>query len=260
MALRVIGTTAARLLTPVELFRHRGSMASWLRTRNWKKEPANVSNQIQNIGTMLQYSRDFQEQVWCQRALEEMYAWLDKHQDNSTGSWWARVDSAHGISKAVQTGYHIWMLYFYDGRPLKHTERIIEYCLKTQNCMGGFGVVINSSACEDIDSIDPLVRLMRLHGYRNEIYTALERALYWVLANFNDDGGAVFRRYEPLWYGHHLMSGRSNEATMFPTWFRTLSLAYIGQALPDTAVGRYRWHFLRTPGHQFFFPPEEKCS
>ena len=39
---------------------------------------------------------------------------------------------------------------------------------------------------------------------------------------------------------------------MFPTWFRTLSLAYLGAALPDSATGSCDWHFANSPGIQFF--------
>ena len=38
---------------------------------------------------------------------------------------------------------------------------------------------------------------------------------------------------------------------MFPTWFRLLSLALIGTALPTHALGHVPWHFLRCPGMQF---------
>ena len=64
-------------------------------------------------------------------------------------------------------GYHFWLLYFYDRVPIPHAERAADSCLKTQNQLGGFGQGVHggdplcSSACEDIDSIDPLARLMQ---------------------------------------------------------------------------------------------------
>jgi hypothetical protein len=39
---------------------------------------------------------------------------------------------------------------------------------------------------------------------------------------------------------------------MFPTWFRALSLALIGKALPGHALGRVDWKFVRCPGYQFW--------
>ncbi len=131
--------------------------------------------------------------------------------------------------------------------------RIIDSCLRTQNKFGGFGVPANSSACEDIDSIDPLVRLYFLGNYRKEeIKKSLERAIVWVLVNMNEDGGFVFRRMEPFVYGHKLMSSGKDESAMFPTWFRTLSLAYLAKALPTSFLGKFDWQFIRCPGYQFW--------
>jgi hypothetical protein len=45
---------------------------------------------------------------------------------------------------------------------------------------------------------------------------------------------------------------------MFPTWFRTLSLAYLGKALPDSVAGRFNWHFQNSPGIQFWLPGKPK--
>ena len=132
-------------------------------------------------------------------------------------------------------------------------ERIVDSCLATQNRLGGFGVPLNSSACEDIDCIDPLSRLYIETDYRREdIHNALEKALPWVLVNVNPDGGSVFRRHESFKYGHDLMSTRANESSMFATWFRTLSLAYLGQVLSDRPVAGVVWHFLGCPGLQFW--------
>ena len=69
----------------------------------------------------------------------------------------------------------------------------------------------------------------------------------------NDDGGFVFQRGEPLVYGHERMSSKADESTMFPTGFRTLSLAYLAQALPHSVVGGFGWQFPRCPGLQFWY-------
>ena len=118
----------------------------------------------------------------------------------------------------MQTAYHIWFLYFYDETQIQCIERCIDSCLATQNKVGSFGVKLNSNACEDIDSIDPLVRFYFLTDYRyNGIKKALIKAYKWVLVNMNEDRGFVFRRGEPLIYGHKLLSSKANESAMFPT-------------------------------------------
>jgi hypothetical protein len=253
MALSALGGTAQKPFRILDRFRKPGNMTEWLESRNWKQDAAHVSNEIQNYATMLQYARDFQGERWCEDALYEMYRWLDRQQDLKTGYWGYSNDTAWERSQGVQTGYHLWLLYFYDGRPIQYVERVIDSCLATQNRLGGFGVQLNFSACEDIDSIDPLVRLSFITDYRREdIRKALEKALIWMLTNRNGEGGWVFRRGEGFRYGHNLMWTRADESSMFATWFSTLSLAYLSSVLPEGAIAEFPWKFIRCPGLQFW--------
>jgi hypothetical protein len=253
MALTALDGIAQNEFELLNFFRKPYAMVGWLETRNWKLDPAGVSNEIQNYGSLLQYARDFQNQSWCQDVLDELFIWLDRHQDPGTGLWGNSFNTPHLLSYGVQTGYHLWLLYLYDKRPIQYMERIIDSCLGTQNRLGGFGVELNSSACEDIDSIDPLARFFFMTDYRrDDIRGALEKAFYWVLINKNPDGGWVFRRGEKFCYGHKLMTANPNQSTMFPVWFRTLSLAYLGKALPDSPIGNFDWEFLNCPGYQFW--------
>ena len=253
MALTALGGRATKPIRLIDQFRIQGEIVTWLEGRVWKTDPASVSNEVQNYGTFLQYARDFQGQSWCQGALDEMYTWLDRQQDPKTGLWGDRFNTSRHLSEGVQTGYHLWMLYFYDNRPLQYLDRIIDSCLKTQNRYGGFGVALNSSACEDIDTIDPLVRLYFMTDYRrDEIRFALERAYYWVLTNANPEGGWVFQRNAQFRYGHDLMTAERQQSSMFPTWFRTLSLAYLAKVLQNTPIAEYDWQFINSPGHQFW--------
>ena len=141
-------------------------------------------------------------------------------------------------------------------------KRAVDSCLELQNRIGGFGPghqpKVNpnpfTSACEDVDCIDPLSRFYFLLDYRREdIKTALKKSLKWVLANQNNDGGFVFRKKEPFFYGHKNMYCRREQSNMFATWFRTLSLAYISKVLTDDPFFEdYTFHFLNCPGYQFW--------
>lgn len=256
MALAILGGVAPKSFQILEPFRQRGQMTRWLETRNWQGDPASVSNEIQNHAVILQYARDFQEESWCEDTLQEMYMWLDKHQDATTGLWGIRFDTPMSLSVGVQTGYHIWLLYFYDRRPICRVEQIVDSCLATQNKLGGYGCEANASACEDIDSIDPLTRLYFLTDYRrDDIRKSLKKTLPWVMTNLNPDGGWVFRRCESFQYGHPLMYTRKEESSMFPTWFRTLSLAYLWKVLAEELQANILWKFADCPGHQFWRLP-----
>ncbi len=253
MGLAALGKVAPKKLKILKPFEDKDYLINWLRTRNWESDPAHVSNEIQNWGTMLQYARDFQGQDWADRALRAIYEFLDEIQDRNTGLWGNNFDTPKNLSIGVQTGYHFWCLYFYDSQPVNYREKIVDTCLKTQSKLYGFGVSANSSACEDIDSIDPLARLYsQIDHHRKDVIAALEGALSWVLVNMNEDGGFVFRRAEPFIYGHRNMSSKADESAMFPTWFRTLSLAYIGKVLNNSSVGKFEWRFLDCPGLQFW--------
>ena len=255
MALKAMDAVASRRIDVITPFQKNGYLQAWLDSRDWKNDPTSVSNEIQNLGTFLQYARDFQDGAWCGVVLEEMFDWLDRRQDAKTGLWGNRFETPTDLSQGVQTGYHIWLLYFYDQRPIQHVERIIDSCLATQNRFGGFGVSFNSSACEDIDSIDPLVRISLQSNYRRQdVQNALTKGLSWVLFNQNADGGWVFQRRKVFQYGHPLMRAELQQSAAFPSWFRTLSLAYLAQVLPAAVPVSNPWQFLRCPGHQFWNP------
>jgi len=114
-----------------------------------------------------------------------------------------------------------------------------------------------SSACEDIDSIDPLARLLAHEPphRRDDIRTALARGAEVVLAAQAADGGFQFVRGRPFEYGHPQLAAGETEGAMFPTWFRTLTLAYLGRALPACPLGAILWRFCNCPGIQFWLDP-----
>jgi len=209
-----------------------------------------LDNKIINIGILLQYQRDFFNDNKAATAVKFLLDYLESKINPATGLWgnFNRYDPDE-LSRAVQFGYHIYLLFFYDKRKIIYKEQLINNILSTQNIFGGFGGLLNSSACEDIDSIDLLVRLSKLTDYRNDdIKKSLCHALHWVLSNFNDDGGAVFRRNESFYYGHEQMQSKPNESSLFPTWLRLLSIAYIGKVLD---VG-YDLNIVNCAGYTFW--------
>ena len=80
------------------------------------------------------------------------------------------------------------------------------------------------------------------------IQRSIKRAFIWVQANQNRDGGYVFRRNISFQYGSHEMLSSINESAMFPTWFRTLSIAYMTKSLniPNNFI------FHNSPGLQYW--------
>jgi len=178
---------------------------------------------------MLLYERDILNNSSAINPIIELLDYLENKINPYTGMW-GHYKSKNSItnSRMVQFAYHLYILFFYDNRPINYLEKVIDFTLKTQNDLGGFAPRYNSSACEDIDSIYLLIRLSKLTNYRrNEIEQSLKKAFFWILSNQNDDGGFVFRRNEGLLYGHEKMSSKKNESALFPTWFRALTISYI---------------------------------
>lgn len=227
-------------------------ISKWLNKFDWScsvGQTEDIDNKIMNIGCLLQYQRDMRQDQQAAVAVAYLQGYLKKRINPITGMWGTcNINNPHERSRIVQFAYHLYPLFFYDNLQLDYADQIVDLVLKTQNSVGGFGVKFNSSACEDIDSIDILCRFASLVPERKpDIDTALRKALKWVLCNQVNDYGFVFRLYEPLTYGHKEMSSGINEGAMFPTWFRLLSLIYLSRYFGQ----QMKFNINLCPGYEF---------
>lgn len=262
MALTALGSVASRTFALVERFSRLGTLEPWLESRDFGARVAWTGNEIMNVGTLLQYTRDFHNNTRAGRAVAFLLDWLDEHHLNPETGVWGALDVADPLARshAVQAAYHWWPLYFYDRRPIPHIDRALDTVLATQNPRGSFGWGVHNSAapydgsaCEDIDSIDPLARMSRLTDYRrDEVLAALRTAIPAVLENRTPDGGFQFMLRRAFEYGHPQLASGATQGGMFPTWFRTLSLALIDRALAGDTPAQCPWRFVDCPGYQFW--------
>jgi len=260
-ALACLGAIAPKPIRWLDPWLEPRELVRWLETRDWGERVGWSGNEIMNVGTLLQYSRDVHHDARAAQSIALLLEWLAaNHIDPATGVW-GSIDTRDPIwrSHAVQAAYHWWPLFHYDAVQPPHLERAVDTVLATQNPLGGFGWGVHntvapfmSSACEDIDSIDPLCRMLQLTAHRrSDIVRALTAAADWVLTNQMPDGGFVFMRESAFEYGHPQLRSEAHQGAMFPTWFRLLSLALIGRALPQHPLGQVPWRFIRCPGMQF---------
>jgi len=262
VALTALGAAASKPFSFLGAYAEPNRLLRWLRERDWGERVAWTGNEIMNIGMLLQYTRDFHGDEKAGRAIKLMLEWLSENHVHPETGMWGSLDLSLPMNRshAVMAAYHWWPLFFYDKYPIPYMEKAIDTVLATQNPNDGFGCgghnpeePYKSSACEDIDSIDPLARFSRITAYRSaDIRAALEKSADWVLKNRMPDGGFVFMLDRAFEYGHPQLLGEKNQGAMFPTWFRTLSLAILGKALPDNMIGQYPWNFVRCPGYQFW--------
>ena len=259
IALACLGAVAPKENTFLKPWEDIDWLVNWLENHVWncKGDISQTGNEIMNIGGLLQYERDFHGNPRAGKAVETMLEWLSTHHiDPDSGLWGDDVDLEDPLqlSNVVQAAYHWWELFFYDGVPIPYAQQAVESMLKTQNPLGGFGLGVHnrkdpflSSACEDIDTMSPLARLYRMGIAKNEdVRHALQKGVQWVKRNQTPDGGLQFIKNREFQYGHPNLLGPADGGAMFPTWFRTLTLALTAKALTDEPIS-----LVRCPGMQF---------
>jgi prenyltransferase beta subunit len=227
-------------------------LEGWLRENKiqFMNEMANdFDNKLMNIGCLLQYQRDFFNDNKAGQSVEFIQQYLLEELNPNTGLWGNdNISDPRQRSRKVQFAYHLLPLFFFDNIYSFDWEKITDIVLGTQNQFGGFGVKANSTACEDIDSIDILIRISNLSSLKErEIRTAMEKAFKWVLSNQTNDGGFTFLLNEDFMYGHSQMRSIKNEGAIFPTWFRTLCVAYLSHYFGQ----KDKFKIIRCPGYEF---------
>lgn len=230
------------------------SLQNWLNGIDWNIDvfsyDSDIDNKIMNITCLLQYQRDFFHDAEAGNAVNYLKNYLKNKINPKTGVWGDKeVTGLKDISRMVQFFYHLLQLYTYDNDFDFNHNKVVDLVLKTQNKYGGYGVLPNSSACEDIDSIDILIRFAPYVDERRKVQidTSLEKAYKWVMLNQVEDGGFVFRLNDSMVYGDKSLSVNANEGAMLPTWFRTLSLAYLSSYFDDDGG----FVITKCPGSEF---------
>lgn len=226
------------------------SLLIWLDAIDWEdpdRENNDLDNHVMNIGVLLQYQRDAWGDGDAADSLEILKHTIKRKILPETGLWGKfDLDNAEQKARMVRFAYHLLPIFFYDGDFDFDAKTIVHHTLATQNRWGGFGVSCNTSACEDIDSICLLTSFYNFvdDALRGQIRNALERAFFWVLLNKTFDGGFVFKYKQKFQYGCKEMTGGGEEGALFPSWFRSLSLAYMANVLPFSQD----FHVFRAPG------------
>src|SRR5262245_14772507 len=194
MALAALGEKPRHRLAWLDKFTARGAVECWLAGMDWGENVDFTSNAVQNVVACMQFSRDFMGEACFAPPIDEALRLLLERCNKETGLWGTPPTSPEKLSRQVQAAYHFWLLCMYDSVVVPSQNLAIRHVLKTQSRLGGYNPAAwLSSACEDIDSIDPIVRF-GLNSARTECLASIHRALPWVLYNYNSDGGAVFRR------------------------------------------------------------------
>ncbi len=230
----------------LEKYKNPDDMIKWLDSLDYRHIWGS-SNAIMNYGVVMQYARDRMNGDFS-LAIEAMEEYLVK-KINVYGMWFdGDVTSQEERNEMIRGAYHILPILYYDGIDVRNSENAVEEILKSQNKWGGFDTFIASSACEDIDGIDTLLRYSIMAGMKNDsrVISAINKAKTWTLFNQNKDGGFVFEKDTEFSYGEQKsLSSLAGESNMFATWFRLVALEMINDFLDNRNSP-----FIRTPGYE----------
>lgn len=222
------------------------TMIRWLSELDYKNIWAS-SNEIMNYGVAMQYARD-RMGMQFKASLDAMTDFLLKKINSQYGMWYdGHILSNKDRNEMIRGAYHILPIFYYDKIEVPFVDRAIDEIIKSQNKWGGFDTYIASSACEDIDGLDLLLRLSTQANIKNEaIMEVVEKAKRWILFNQNPDGSFVFERNTPFTYGNQqILSSKADEGNLFATWFRCVSLEMI-----ENYVNGVNNRLKRTPGYE----------
>lgn len=227
----------------------------WLQGLDFS-EPWATSNEIFNYMIALQYARDFLNQQKYAEVIEFVEEWLMEHMLEECSVWTdGDLSNRYNQYNAARGAYHIYPILVYDGIHIPEEKKTLKFLMNLQNKWGGFDIYNGSSACDDIDVIEPIIRIACQANYRSDnVERVLKKAQKWVYINQNRDGGFVFSRHGKFQYGDaSVLSSKRQESNLFGTWFRLISLLYIEEYMQTTSST-----FSTVPGYEFRLICKEK--
>lgn len=220
-------------------------LSNWLSHRDWRDAWLEGNNLIFVIQLLI-YLRDVEKIPESAKRIEEFFAWLDSEIDPSTGLWGTNGHCNHFV--AMCGGYHQLLAYYWEQRPNPYPQKLIDTTLALQHPDGGFHPGGGGGACEDVDAVDILVNMYKLHKYRRpEIRYALRKVLRSITIKQMPDGGFVYRLNESFRHMGMLATETDpNNSNMFATWFRVHALALIAEILNNKIKSEFNWKFNTT--------------
>ncbi len=228
-----------------------GNVIDWLENLDWSQNYLSTSNLIFNIAISLQYGRDNMNDSMAESILVDLKCWLVKNilSTDNIMKWYNSPGSKKmNIYKIVKTVYHILPILVYDKEMNKYNiEKVLDYALMTQNSIGGYGPLLFSDSCEDIDSAYIISILSKANSFQS--VDSLKKHIHYIGINWDTiNGGFMFRRGSRFQYGDsEILVTPPNQSNMFATWFRTLSIAFTCEYLEITN----KFVFSKCPGYQF---------
>ena len=188
-----------------------------------------------------------------------IFDYLDRLQDHKTGFWGTQFGTP--LDNAMYGASHIYLYYYFCGREIKYSEKIIDNTLKLQKSSGLFGPSLGG-ACEDYDGIEILTTVSRAYNFNSEVLDNSFHATYdAILKKQNFDGGFSYfldnrnifnkfreklinRQYYYEYSGWNRMKSNGLKSDLWGTYFRVLTLAKIEKALDIESSNSFQFYSL----------------
>lgn len=281
-ALRALGVCPKHRVHVLTEWRDPDRLSQWMNELDWH-DPWCVGNLvmflcIMHICDAEQYGAP--EGIEC---VQHILDWHDQRQRPKSGFWGegSKSDYLEGFGGA----FHQFLIYFYLGRPILRSEKVVGRVLKLQQRDGLFTPRMGGDGCADYDAIDVLAKMAQRQARRSdEISQSLLRAYRALERLRHPCGGFVWTAPESIkwhdWIRHACMVGNldnwvyvnrnllsawlrrgqprmpqgwtgsgipAGEADLFATFTRVVSIALIAQVC-DIPERLLNLRFLQAPG------------
>ena len=200
----------------------------------WNRAPMGAGNMVDHGVTMMRLNVKM-GYIEYKTVIEQMYKWLEKHQDPQTGLW-GNIQ-AQGFNGLVQAGYHLMRgTYFYDKKPVNYIEKIIDTTI--QSVMTS-SVLIEGcgEGCHDMDHFVLLEQGNRItNGYREkDIKSIALRRLEQLIVMEKNDGAFSFEPDNSVTnHNRYFVTPGYNESDLVGTVFYLETILRLNKILGKT--------------------------
>tara|TARA_Y100000748_G_scaffold205079_1_gene171681 strand:+ start:14474 stop:15664 length:1191 start_codon:yes stop_codon:yes gene_type:complete len=183
-ALDALGYTLEHKFIFLDVFRGKQKIIQFFDNINWDN-PWHESNKIMFLLQFFSYEYIRVKNNQSLNFIHIILDQLDKMQDPKTGLWGTQFNASSFVAMAAT--YHFLIFYKYFNRDINFSEHIAASVLRLQMKDGLYHPFGGGGACEDLDAIDVLSKVVNYIDNRTE--KSLKNSYHALEKNFNSDGG-----------------------------------------------------------------------
>jgi len=179
-------------------YRNEKRLINWFSDIDWSN-PWHESNKIMFLLQFFSYDYIKNKNMNSKKYITIILRELDKYQDVETGLWGTQFKASS--FNAMAGTFHLLIFYKYFKQSIKYTDKIMDSVIPLQMKDGLFHPFGGGGACEDLDAIDILYKVVPTSS--SDLDDMMIRSYDGLLNSQNDDGGFCWakRPDRPISYG-----------------------------------------------------------